>query len=1027
MVDAAGVHRRLIKAKVSFGAPSSAGWNLVLSSGDGETLDAEVIPAGQKDVWPHGFWIPTRAVRNSQYRLELQRGGKVAEVANVRIGGDAAAVVALPFRMDRLDRSLLTRLESREREAVSSFDIPVESYLSQHDVVYRQPSPGWDEGLPLGNGDVGALVSGTKGEQIFFLDKTDIWMATEEGQALGRSYAGSLRIRYKPNGLQQKSFLQRLSLARAEVETRDGSFRSIARVNALRNQFEVEVHDTDVEISLERTPVTLWTDKAGSYKNASRLYGSWSVGLKDEVLRKMAADAERAPHTRVEWGRGSDGCWFLHTIPNLRYGVVLQVENAQVQWTGTDETCTARLRRTGEGPIVVRTAIATGRESADPLSHARQIQRVDRDRHIAWWRRFWRRSWIDIPDKLEENLWYLGVYQQAACSRSDQAVSFFGLWHPLEHRTWYDAYAHDAQVQMMWWLPFATNHLELLYPSHRTFGGWTVEMAEHTPSSGMVVTGLVPEWAGGHGWFTGVNPYKGTSAWYTMNFWWDYLYSGDRDFLREVTYPMMRMVADYYVEVLSKGADGRYHSTDSGSPEQLGADRDTMYDWAMLKWFFGAILEASDTLGIDSLERPRWREIRDNLFAAPGDGNTLWETPTYAHPYRCHPVVFYGLYPTWQITPGSKLFEAARRTVPVATRLIGYRYQDRHSTIPGFEGGLEPNGHSSGSLVIFLARLGDYEQYRRFFYGLIVRFHMKQNGLRSQTDTRHTDAVSRASLVEAANANTVATTETLLQSWPDHVRLFPCREAKGRIRFAGLRAAGGFVIAAEALNGRFQWATVKSLYGGKLRLVAPFSESILARRQGSREKIDVAVFKTEDGKSGVELPTDAGVVYEFLVSDRTKIAVETTSVVERRDPWKISVIEAENQGDRLAHYPSNLPFGQIVRDGNLYLGSPASYGQPPRGPGTVALLARSKHRDWQVRMEAARLLARSIPGPEMLKALDRLCSDPVNVVAHTAGVTLVQIGSKESIQIAREHAAKNSVPGLNREVQKALIRKSRPE
>ncbi|MCX6622573.1 MAG: hypothetical protein NTY38_16190, partial [Acidobacteria bacterium] len=639
------------------------------------------------------------------------------------------------------------------------------------------------------------------------------------------------------------------------------------------------------------------------------------------------------------------------------------------------------------------------------------------------WRNFWRRSWIDIPDKLEENLWYLGVYQQAACSRSDQAVSFFGLWHPLDHRTWYDAYAHDAQVEMMWWLPFTSNHLELLYPSHRTFGRWTAELVEHTPGAGMVVTGLVPEWAGGHGWFTGVNPYKGTSAWYTMNFWWDYLYSGDREFLRDVTYPMMRMVADYYTSAILKGADGRYHATESGSPEQLETDRDNIYDWAMLKWFFGAILEGSEVLGVDADQRQKWRDLQQNLYATPGDGKTLWETATYSHPYRCHPVVFYGLYPTGLMPPGSALFEAARRTVPVATRLIGYRFQDRHAAIPGFEGGLEPNGHSSGSFAVFLARLGDYQEYRRFFYGLIVRFHMKQNGLRSQTDTRHDDEVARASLVEAANANTTASSETLLQSWPDHIRLFPCRESKGKLRFAGLRAAGGFVISAQAENGRLQWAAVRSLQDGKLRLVPPADESLLVRRQGSNDNVTTTSFKTADGKSGVEVSCRKGEVYEFLASGRAAAAFDTLPAIPpRHEPRRISIIEAENQGERLAHYPQNLPYGQMVRDGNLYLGSPVAYGQRPAPPDIPILLAQAKHSRWQDRMEAARLLALVAPDPTVLATLDRLCEDQVSVVAHTAGVSLVQLGSAEALRVAQEHAARNVVPGLRREIEKAIGR-----
>src|SRR5262249_51232121 len=169
----------------------------------------------------------------------------------------------------------------------------------------------------------------------------------------------------------------------------------------------------------------------------------------------------------------------------------------------------------------------------------------------------------------------------------------------------------------------------------------------------------------------------------------------------------------------------------------------------------------------------------------------------------------------------SPLFETARRTLPVVTRVVGYRYEDRHEPIPAFEGGVESNGFSSGILAITAARLGDLEQYRRFLYGLIVRFHLKQNVLRALLHTRQSTEISRASLVEAANARTVAITETLVQSWDDHIRLFPCIAAQGRYRFSGLRAAGGFILSAEARDGRVRWVQVKSLHNQKLRLALP--------------------------------------------------------------------------------------------------------------------------------------------------------------------------------------------------------------
>ncbi len=164
----------------------------------------------------------------------------------------------------------------------------------------------------------------------------------------------------------------------------------------------------------------------------------------------------------------------------MRYAVAVRITGAPAVWK----------ERVGvvQGSFHLRAAVVTSRESSDPVRAARALLgEAPRSAHLDWWSRFWRRSWIDLPDKLEENLWFLGLYQQAACSRSDQAVSFFGLWHPLDYRGWYDAYVADAQVQMMWWQTFGANHLELLYPSHRTFGRIVSEFARRTPGQGMVV------------------------------------------------------------------------------------------------------------------------------------------------------------------------------------------------------------------------------------------------------------------------------------------------------------------------------------------------------------------------------------------------------------------------------------------------------------------------------------------------------------------------------------------------------------
>ncbi len=1003
LVDDNGAQRRLLKAVVRFQTQTQLGQNLVLLDQRGVVLDEALVPTRTSGVWPHGFWIP--GVR--RVTLQWRDAGKVLESRSVDLPVPKDPPV-LPLRMDRLNRSLLKRLITREAAAEPPAVAGLPAYLAQHDVIYRHPSDSWVDGLPLGNGDVGALVSGTEGrEQVFHLDKTDIWYAAPDGTGLGRSYAGTIRVRYRGGA---GPFEQRLSLARAEVDTKDGAFQSAARVHALRNVVEAEVKASDAEIEVERSPVTLWVNRRSGYKNAEMLFGSWATGTTRAQLAALREEAARAPHTTVEWGQAGDTCWFLNSAPNMRYAVAVRITGAPVVWKGR----TAAVR----GPFRMRAAVATSRDSDDPVAAARALLGNDAPRaaHLEWWSRFWSRSWIDLPDKFEENLWYIGLYQQAACSRSDQAVSFFGLWHPLDYRTWYDAYVADAQVPMIWWQTFGSNHLELLYPSHRTFGRAVSDFVRRTPGEGMVVPHFfLPEWAGGNDFFIGKNPHKGSVPWYALNFWWDYLYSGDRDFLREVTYPILRMGVDWLVADLVKEGDGKYHCVGSGSPEQNNTARDNIYDWAMIRAFLLASIRASEILDVDSGPRVQWRDRLDHLFPAPTDGKTLAETLKNPHPYRCHPVVFFGLFPSNAIEYGSPLFESARRTMPVVTTPLGFRYEDRHAAIPNYLGGIEPNGFSSGILTISAARLGDRELYRRLFYGLIVRFHLKQNGLRALVDTRQSDDISRSSLVEAANAHTTAITESLLQSWDDHVRLFPCVQTKGRVRFSGLRAAGGFVVSAEARDGRLRWATVQSTRDTTLTMALPPHDGLTVREQGGA----AAAFQWVQSKYGerrLQIACRAGKTYSISgPADFNLIAVSP-----RNEPRAVEIAGLENVG--LLQYPEDLPFGQIERDTRLYLGIPAAYGSPRPVPDLEAMRRLAEDSGWQIRQTAARLLARVPPSAEVLTALDHLCGDSMNLVAHTAAVSLVHIGTTEALALAEKHAAKDAVPGLRREVEKARIR-----
>ena len=1059
LVDEAGARRRLLKARLRLPRPGAVTDALELLAEDGLLLDAEPLPAGIEGDWAHGFWIPLPAGAHGAARLRWTCGGRAVAERTVTIPAPQEAE-ALPLRLDRMGAHLRRHLEAREEEArvvgpSGEWDAPSPlDRVSQHDVIYLRPATEWDEGLPIGNGNLGALVCGRAGEwQAFHLDKTDIWLASEAGAPAGRAFAATLRVGYRSQG----PFHQRLSLAGGEVETQDGALFSCARVHALRNCLEVEIavpRGTELTVCLERATVPLHPEKPNA---AAALNGFGAKVSAPEELERIRRLVEQSPRTRLEWGDAGREVWLLHAAPNIRVAVAMRLLGGEIEGREHEDGEPSRtslvVRAGDDGRLRLLAAVATDREAGDPstgsgsphdadegpsraesrgdpVAHARSLldacgsAEEEAASHRAWWRRFWERSWIDLPDKFEENLWYLGVYNQACVSRGPQAVSFFGLWHPLDNRGWRDAYVADAQVPMMWWSCFATNHLDLLFPSHHTFGAVAVECAEHAPGAGMVVPHWFdPVWAGGHRAFTGSNPYKGSTAWFALNFWWDYLYTGDAALLGGLTYPLLRMAADYHAADLREEDDGRLHCHESGAPEQNDTARDNIYDWALLRALFEAAMRAAEVLDCDADRRARWRDLLERLFPMPGDGERAWESRDARQPYRCHPVMMMGLYPG-TVAHGSPEFHAVRNTLPMVTSLFAFRFADRHDPrIPGHEGGVEPNAFSSGMLTIAQARLGEVEGYRRFLYGLIVRFHLKRNGLRALCDPRHADALCRASVVEGANSHTVAITETLLQSWPDQIRLFPCAAATGAYRFAGLRAFGGFVVSAQLEDGELSRAEIGSLCGGPIEIAWPWGvEGVSVEEWSGGSRRPVAVeWRQRAGETRLRFETTAGSRYRIGAG---QAAAMRPPVPERRSaPRRIAVDEAEAGHGRLLHYPEDLPFGQVVEDAYLYLGNPSAPAEARREPDLEALAAAALSPDWGDRQQAARILGRAHHhDDEAIPLLVRLCGDAAAPVAQTAAVSLVRRGSERAVAEARRLARESSVPGLRREVEKALLR-----
>jgi hypothetical protein len=106
-------------------------------------------------------------------------------------------------------------------------------------------------------------------------------------------------------------------------------------------------------------------------------------------------------------------------------------------------------------------------------------------------------------------------------------------------------------------------------------------------------------------------------------FWQYYKYTGDRVYLRDHAYPVLREAARFYADYVSREDDGRYHIVPTVSQENWGItknfelNRDSVGALSQVRYHFLACVEAAETLGLDLEERETWRRIAGNLASFP--------------------------------------------------------------------------------------------------------------------------------------------------------------------------------------------------------------------------------------------------------------------------------------------------------------------------------------------------------------------------------------------------------------------------
>lgn len=747
----------------------------------------------------------------------------------------------------------------------------------RHDLVFDRLASTWDEGIPLGNGAVGALVW-HKGEALrMSLDRADLWDLRPVAEFDGPEFRFAwVRKKVLENDYAPVHRMGDVPYDRDPAPT---------KIPAAALEFDVsglgEVESVRLSLS-EAVCRVRWRSGARltAFVHATEPVGWFQFeGLPAGKRPKLVPPAYAAPAPASDAGKDSLNTRSLaslgyakpeivHEETSIRYhqegwgGMSYEVA---VEWEAGGSALTGAWSVSSLYPETEAGTAAWGRGGdLAPDSAARALERTlarDLASHQVWWKDFWSRSKVRLPDPVLEKQWYLETYKFGAASRrGSPPMTLQAVWTADDGGLppWKGDFHNDLNTQLSYWPCYSGNRLE----EGLAFLDWLWAIKPRCEAytrryfevDGLNVPGVAAlDGAPMGGWIQySLGPT--VSAWLAHHYWLHWRYSAERAFLEERAYPYVKAVAVFLDGIAARRPDGMRKLPLSSSPEindnrvEAWFPETTNFDLALVRWLYGAAAVMADELGLAD-EAARWRTVLGEwpeLALAEDDGRLL-VAPGYpltaSHRHFSH---LLAIHPLGLVDPSSG--EADRRTVLAALAEL-----DR----------LGPDGwcgYSYAWLGNLAARAGEGEKaaqaLRTFAECFCLPNSFHANG--DQTKSGKSKFTYRPFTLEGNMAFAAGVQEMLLQSHTGIVRVFPAvPDAWKDVSFDSLRAEGAFLVSATRKAGRTVEVKVVSEKGGRLRLENPFPDGAFeAAGPGAAAVVPGAVVEAET-RPGDEIRLEA--------------------------------------------------------------------------------------------------------------------------------------------------------------------------